>query len=72
MFQLQPLSNDQTALAEAPMIRAAGKLLDYLVEHQTIGLTQTKAFQRKFVLWAAETFQCRAMISNATSRLARS
>ncbi len=56
MFQLLPLSNDETALARAPMIKAAGQLLGSLVEHQTIGLTQTKAFNRKFVLWAAEAF----------------
>ncbi|MDG1827210.1 MAG: hypothetical protein P8H62_13205 [Henriciella sp.] len=57
MFHLKPLSNNEIALARAPMIRAAGKLLGYLVEHQTIGLTQTKAFQRSFVLWAAEAFE---------------
>lgn len=56
MFQFQPLSNNETALAKAPMNRAAGKLLGYLVEHQTIGLTQTKAFNRKFVRWAAGAF----------------
>ncbi len=56
MFHLKPLSNEETALSEAPMIQAAGKLLGYLVGHQKIGLTQTKAFNRKFVLWATEAF----------------
>lgn len=56
MFQLQPVSNNQTALDESPMIRATGELLGYLVELQTIGLTQTKAFNRRFVRWAAEAF----------------
>lgn len=57
MLQLKPVSNSDPALAAAPMIDAAQKLLGYLVEHQSIGLTQTQAFQRKFVLWAAEAFQ---------------
>jgi hypothetical protein len=56
MFQLQPVRNDEPALKGAPMIGAAQKLLAYLFEHETIGLTQTKAFQRKFVHWAARDF----------------
>ncbi|MFT5775385.1 MAG: hypothetical protein ACI9NG_001341 [Hyphomonas sp.] len=56
MFQLQPVRNDEPALEGAPMIGAAQKLLAYLFEHETIGLTQTKAFQRKFVHWAARDF----------------
>jgi hypothetical protein len=51
-----PLSNDEPALAGAPMICAAQKLLAFLLEHGTIGLTQGKAFQRRFVHWAAAEF----------------
>jgi len=55
-FLLQPVKNDEPALAGAPMIGAAQKILAYLAEHETIGLTKNKAFQRKFVRWAAAEF----------------
>ena len=55
-FLLQPVKNDERALAGAPMIGAAQKLLAYLAEHDAIGLTKGKAFQRKFVHWAAAEF----------------
>lgn len=50
------ISNHEPALADAPMICAAQKVLAFLLEHETIGLTQGKAFQRKFVHWAAAEF----------------
>lgn len=53
---LQPVKNNEPALAGAPMVCAAQKLLVYLVEHEAIGLTKGKAFQRKFVHWAAAEF----------------
>ena len=56
MLQSMPLSNDEPSLAGAPMICAAQKLLAFLLEHGTIGLTQGKAFQRRFVHWAAAEF----------------
>ena len=49
----KPLANHEPALAGAPMICAAQKLLAFLLERETIGLTQGKAFQRRFVHWAA-------------------
>ena len=55
-FLLQPVKNDEPALAGAPMIGAAQKILTYLAEHESIGLTKSKAFQRKFVHWAAAEF----------------
>jgi len=55
-FQLQPVKTDEPALAGAPMIGAAQKILAYLAEHGSIGLTKSKAFQRKFVHWAAAEF----------------
>jgi hypothetical protein len=56
MIQTIPLANDEPALAGAPMICAAQKVLAFLLEHGTIGLTQGKAFHRKFVHWAAAEF----------------
>jgi len=38
------------------MTCAAQKVLAYLVKHETVGLTKGKAFQRKFVHWAAGEF----------------
>ena len=52
----QPVKNDELSLAGSPMVCAARKLLSYLVEYETIGLTKSKAFQRKFVHWAASEF----------------
>jgi len=43
----------QPALADAPIIRGAEKLLAFLLERETIGLAKGKVFQRKFVNWAA-------------------
>ncbi len=56
MFQLRPIGNEEPALRSAPMIIAALKVLNYLEAHQAIGLTKNKAFQRKFVHWAAAEF----------------
>jgi hypothetical protein len=56
MLQTIPLTNDEPALAGAPMICAAQKVLAFLAQHDTIGLTKGKAFQRKFVHWAAAEF----------------
>lgn len=56
MLHSMPLANDEPALAGAPMICATQKLLAFLLEHGTIGLTQGKAFQRRFVHWAAAEF----------------
>lgn len=55
-FLLKPVKNDEPSLAGAPMIGSAQKLLAYLAEHDAIGLTKGKAFQRKFVHWAAAEF----------------
>ncbi|MEO0551371.1 MAG: hypothetical protein AAFZ91_15755 [Pseudomonadota bacterium] len=43
-FLLQPVKNNEPALAGAPMVCAAQKLLVYLFEHEAIGLTKGKAF----------------------------
>lgn len=56
MLQCMPLSNDELALSVAPMIGAAQKLLAFLARHDTIGLIRGKAFQLRFVHWAAAEF----------------
>lgn len=56
MLELSPVRNDEPALLAAPMIAAAGKILSYLIDNGAIGLTKSKAFQRKFVHWAAAEF----------------
>lgn len=56
MLLTKPLANDEPALAGAPMICAAQKVLAYLARHETIGLTKGKAFQRRFVHWSAAEF----------------
>ena len=56
MIELTPVRNDEPALLSAPMIAAAGKVLTYLIDNGAIGLTKSKAFQRKFVHWAADEF----------------
>lgn len=56
MLLTKPLANDEPALAGAPMICAAQKLLAFPAQHETMGLTKSKAFQRRFVHWAAAEF----------------
>jgi hypothetical protein len=56
MLQSVPLSDKEPALAGAAMICAAEKLRAFLLEHDTIGLAQGKAFQRRFVHWAEAEF----------------
>ncbi len=56
MIELNPVRNDEPVLLSAPMIAAAGKILTYLVDNGAISLTKSKAFQRKFVHWAADEF----------------
>jgi len=56
MLQSIHLTNDEPALADAPSFCAAQKLLAFLGEHETIGLTKGKAFQRRFVHWSAAGF----------------
>lgn len=53
---LKPLSDDDPALARAKLSSSALKILHYIDTHGHIGLTQSKAFNRKFVEWAAEAF----------------
>ena len=56
MIPLKPVPNDEPALAQAPMLKAALSTFDYIDSHGPIGLTPTKALKRYFVQWAAEAF----------------
>lgn len=54
---LNPINDDDPALKYARLTTCAMQILQYLNTHQRIGLTKSKAFNRKFVEWAAEAFQ---------------
>lgn len=56
MIAFKTLPNDAPELDLCPLLRAAQMTLQYAVEHNGIELTQTKAFKRVFVHWAAEHF----------------
>ena len=56
MIEFRPLPDDHPDLAQSPLLRAALLTLHYAQEHGAIGLTQTKAFKRVFVHWAAAHF----------------
>lgn len=56
MIAFHTLAHDAPELDLCPLLRAAQMTLQYAVEHDGIGLTQTKAFKRVFVHWAAEHF----------------
>jgi len=57
MIAFHTLPNDAPELDLCPLLRAAEMTLQYTIEHQGIELTQTKAFKRVFVYWAAEHFR---------------
>jgi len=57
MIELRNVEDSNPSLHTSPMIDAAEKLIAYLIEHDEIGLTKNKAFQRKFVHWAAANFE---------------
>lgn len=57
MIQLLNLGDNNPAIQSSPMINAAEKLIAYLIEHEEIGLTPSKAFKRNFVNWAAKSFE---------------
>eukprot|EP01037_Dinobryon_pediforme_P014876 gene14876-15013_t len=56
MIPFRDLSDHDTALAHSPLVRALNKTFAYMSEHNGIGLTPSKAFNRKFVHWAAAEF----------------
>ncbi|AVW91363.1 hypothetical protein [Celeribacter baekdonensis] len=54
MIEFLELPDDHPALRLSPLLRAAQYTMKYAAENGGIGLTATKAFQRKFVHWAVE------------------
>jgi len=56
MIEFRELADDHPDLKRSPHNRAALLTLQYPQEHGSIGLTQTKAFNRVFVHWAVEHF----------------
>ena len=56
MIDFRQLPDDHPDFAYSPLLRAAVQTLQYAEDNGGIGLTQTKAFKRTFVKWAAEHF----------------
>tara|TARA_R110002096_G_scaffold318433_4_gene512785 strand:+ start:683 stop:1414 length:732 start_codon:yes stop_codon:yes gene_type:complete len=56
MIKLNPISGNDPALANSKLLDALYKTLSYAEEHNGIGLTATKSFNRKFCHWAADNF----------------
>lgn len=56
MIEFRQLPDDHPDFAFSPLLRAAVLTLQYAQDNGAIGLTQTKAFKRTFIKWAAEHF----------------
>ena len=54
MNTIHNISSDDPALQHSKLLAAAKLIFRFIEEHGSIGLTKTKAFNRKFVAWAAE------------------
>ncbi len=50
------IDHDDPDLEHSRLLDAMSKTMDFAREHGGIGLTQSKAFNRKFCTWAAENF----------------
>lgn len=56
MLTITSVPDDEPLLQTSPLIRGLIRTADYITEHGGIGLTASGAFNRKFVHWAAATF----------------
>ncbi len=56
MIELNYVAHDDPLLKQSKLFHALEQTIAYAEDHQGIGLTQTKSFNRKFALWAAENF----------------
>jgi hypothetical protein len=56
MIRLNTPADDDTGLDQSRLLHALRKTIGYADEHGGNGLTQTKAFNRKFSHWAADNF----------------
>jgi hypothetical protein len=54
MIKLRPIADDNPVLDQSRMLQAMVLAFAYADTHGGIGLTQTKAFNRKFAHWMAE------------------
>ncbi|OSQ52436.1 hypothetical protein [Marivita geojedonensis] len=68
MIEFRQLSDDHPELAYSPLLRAASLTLQHVEDYGAIGLTQTKAFKRTFVKWAAEHFDWPGMSADELLR----
>jgi len=57
MIKLRSLSGSAPELQHSRLLGAMQKTFEYMLEHGQIGLTKSKAFNRKFVHWAAENYE---------------
>jgi len=55
-IKIQPIAPDDPDLESSKLLDAVYKTIRYAKENGGVGLTQTKAFDRKFSHWAAENF----------------
>lgn len=55
-IKIQPIESGDPDLEKSKLLDAVYKTMHYAKEHGGIGLTQSKAFNRKFSHWAAENF----------------
>lgn len=56
MINLLVPTDDDPVLDNSKLLRALEKTLRYALDNNGIGLTQSKAFNRKFAHWAADNF----------------
>lgn len=56
MSVLSAPDNTNLILKYSPLVRSCHLTFGYITEHGEIGLTKSKAFNRKFLHWAAEAF----------------
>lgn len=56
MYRIRRIDGSDPLLQTSRLLVATQRTITYLDEHGSIGLTQSKAFNRKFTTWAAENF----------------
>ncbi|AUQ52415.1 hypothetical protein PhaeoP83_04197 (plasmid) [Phaeobacter inhibens] len=54
MIKLRPIADDDPVPNQSRLLQAMELAFDYADRNGGIGLTQTKAFNRKFAHWMAE------------------
>lgn len=71
MIEFNVLPDDHPDLAYSPLLRAALLTLQFAEDNGGVGLTQTKAFKRTFVKWAANHFDWPGMSSEELFRYSK-